>query len=82
MMRMAEQSARGTKLMEAFLAESQRGYTPRARALEDSMKVEQVRVATLVYPGIKACGPLPAGRSSPTARTCRRPSPASRRRRG
>jgi hypothetical protein len=59
MMRMAEQSGPGTKLMERFLAEAQRGMTPRAQALEDSMKVEHLRVNMLIYPALKGCGQVP-----------------------
>jgi hypothetical protein len=58
-MRMAEHSGRGTKLMEAYMVEAQRGNSERAQVLEDSMKVEQVRVAVLMYPALKSCGPVP-----------------------
>jgi hypothetical protein len=64
-MRMAQESERGAKLMARFAAESQHGYTERVRALEDSMKVEQLRVAVIVYPQLKGCGPTPKQPDAP-----------------
>lgn len=64
-LRMAELSTRLQPLTERFLAEAQHGYGPRAVALEDSIRVEQMRVTLAVYPRLRDCGDAPRRPAAP-----------------